>query len=74
MKIGDLDIIPLVKLDDKTEQVISLKFFWLLTGVEKKEIANFLIDRKIDPEVIKKIEYEKTSFENGVLVLESGVI
>ena len=61
MKIGDLDI-PLVKLDDKTEKVISLKFFWL-TGVGKKKIANFLIDRKIDTEVIKKIEYEKTSFE-----------
>ena len=69
LKIGDLDI-PLVKLND--EQVISLKFFWL-TGVGKKEIANFLIDRKIDPEVIKKIEYEKTVFANGLSV-ESGVI
>ena len=69
LKIGDLDI-PFVKLND--EQVISLKFFWL-TGVGKKEIANFLIDRKIDPEVIKKIEYQKTVFANGLSV-ESSVI
>lgn len=71
LKIGDQEI-PLVKLDDKTEKMIFLKFFWL-TGVEKKEIANFLTDRKIDSEVIKKIDYEKTTFGNGLSV-ESGVI
>ena len=46
-----------LKNTNKTEQVISLKFFWLLTRVEKKEIANFLIDRKIDQEVIKQEKF-----------------